>query len=202
MRCGSGTDIVSQPLIVTKGVLTFPKRTLKESVWCAIVANTLRRAATGNATPTLEIGKVGSRRRNRKVLALGSRAAPYPSIPPRRTSNASRRSREYLTPAEVEELLQGIVSPSTNRSRVVKGSVRRLEWQLMINCYFSGRDSAMTERTPPGRANWPRMTNKSTAKRSMSRIVEAGDQGSRPVPDCSAIPAHAMFRELAPDRLN
>ena len=73
----------------------------------------------------------------------------------------------------------------------------------MINCYFSGRDSAMTERTPPGRANLARMTNKCTAKRSMfARIVEAGDQESRPVPDCSAIAAHAMFRELALDRLN
>lgn len=98
--------------------------------------------------------------------------------------------------------MQTIVSPSTNRSRVVKGGVRRLERQLMINCYFSGRDSAMTERTPPGRAHLARMTNKCTAKRSMSRIVEAGDQGSRPVPDCSAIAAHAMLREVAPDRLN
>ncbi len=138
------------------------------------MTKTQRKTAAGKATPTLEIGKVGSRRRNGKVLAPGSRAAPYllsspPS--PRRTSNALRRSREYLTPAEVEKLLQAIVSPSTNRSRVVEGSVRRLERQLTINCYFSGRDSAMTERTPPGRANLARMTNKCTAKRSMSRIV-------------------------------
>ncbi len=35
-----------------------------------------------------------------------SRAAPSPSIPPLRTSNASRRSREYLTPEEVEKILK------------------------------------------------------------------------------------------------
>src|SRR5476649_2859964 len=49
-------------------------------------------------------GKVG---RNRKALQPRSRrAAPSPSIPPRRQSNRDRRSREYLTPAEVEKLLQ------------------------------------------------------------------------------------------------
>jgi integrase len=43
---------------------------------------------------------------NRKPLQPRSRSAPSPSIPPRRQSNLDRRTREYLTPAEVEKLLQ------------------------------------------------------------------------------------------------
>ncbi len=54
----------------------------------------------------LENGKVRSSGRTTKASEPRSRSAPYPAIPPRRTSNASRRSREYLTPAEVEKLLQ------------------------------------------------------------------------------------------------
>jgi len=54
----------------------------------------------------LENGKVRPRGRNRKASAPRSRAAPSSAIPPRRLSNASRRSREYLTPDEVEKLLQ------------------------------------------------------------------------------------------------
>ena len=65
-----------------------------------------RKPAAPKRAPTLEKGKVGSRRRNRRPAEPRSRAAPYPSIPPRRTSNASKRSREYLTPAEVDKLLQ------------------------------------------------------------------------------------------------
>jgi integrase len=42
----------------------------------------------------------------RRPSAPRSRAAPSPSIPPRRTKNLDRRTREYLTPAEVEKLLQ------------------------------------------------------------------------------------------------
>jgi len=49
---------------------------------------------------------VGSRRRNRKPLQPRSRSAPSPAIPPRRQSNLDRRTREYLTPAEVEKVLQ------------------------------------------------------------------------------------------------
>ena len=56
--------------------------------------------------PTPVNGKVISRGRNRKALQPRSRAAPSPSIPPRRTKNLDRRTREYLTPAEVEKLLQ------------------------------------------------------------------------------------------------
>src|SRR5450755_1551199 len=58
------------------------------------------------SAPILVNGKVRSSQRNRKALAPRSRAAPYSAIPPRRVSNASRRSREYLTPDEVEKLLQ------------------------------------------------------------------------------------------------
>jgi|SRR5271168_3868683 len=56
--------------------------------------------------PKLLNGNVPSRGRNKKTVAPRSRAAPYSAIPPRRTSNLDRRTREYLTPAEVEKLLQ------------------------------------------------------------------------------------------------
>jgi type 1 fimbriae regulatory protein FimE len=56
--------------------------------------------------PTPVNGKVTSRGRNRKAPEPRSRAAPSPSIPPRRQSNLDRRTREYLTRAEVEKLLQ------------------------------------------------------------------------------------------------
>ena len=56
--------------------------------------------------PKLLNGNVPRRGRNRKAVKPRSRAAPSPSIPPRRTSNLDRRTREYLTPAEVEKLLQ------------------------------------------------------------------------------------------------
>jgi len=54
----------------------------------------------------LEKGKVRSRRRNGKPQERRSRGAPSPSIPPRRQSNLDRRTREYLTPAEVDRLLK------------------------------------------------------------------------------------------------
>jgi type 1 fimbriae regulatory protein FimE len=56
--------------------------------------------------PMLENGKDAQSRRNRKASGRRSRAAPYSAIPPRRTKNLDRRTREYLTPAEVEKLLQ------------------------------------------------------------------------------------------------
>jgi type 1 fimbriae regulatory protein FimE len=56
--------------------------------------------------PPLVNGKVRSQERNRKVLQPRSRAAPSPALPPRRTKNLDRRTREYLAPAEVEKLLQ------------------------------------------------------------------------------------------------
>ena len=70
------------------------------------MANDSRKSAAAKSTPTLENGKVRSGGRNRKALQPRSRPAPSPSIPPRRTSNLDRRTREYLTPAEVEKLLQ------------------------------------------------------------------------------------------------
>jgi hypothetical protein len=54
----------------------------------------------------LENGKVRSSRRNRKASGPRSDHVPSPAIPPRRTKNLDRRTREYLTPAEVEKLLQ------------------------------------------------------------------------------------------------
>jgi integrase len=56
--------------------------------------------------PILVNGKVSPQRRAARPAAPRSRAAPSPAIPPRRTSNLDRRTREYLTPAEVEKLLQ------------------------------------------------------------------------------------------------
>jgi type 1 fimbriae regulatory protein FimE len=70
------------------------------------MAKASRKAAARRSAPTLENGKVRSSGRNRKALEPRSRAAPSPSIPPRRQSNLDRRTREYLTPAEVEKLLQ------------------------------------------------------------------------------------------------
>jgi len=64
------------------------------------------KARGARAAPILQNGKVGSRRRNRKAVAPRSRGAPSPSIPPRRQSNLDRRTREYLTPAEVDKLLK------------------------------------------------------------------------------------------------
>jgi type 1 fimbriae regulatory protein FimE len=65
-----------------------------------------KKVAARRSAPTLQNGKVRSIGRNRKAPEPRSRAAPSPSIPPRRQSNLDRRTREYLTPAEVEKLLQ------------------------------------------------------------------------------------------------
>src|SRR5579859_315492 len=70
------------------------------------MAKASRKAAAAKSSPTLQNGKVRLSGRNRKALQPRSRAAPSPSIPPRRQSNLDRRTREYLTPAEVEKLLQ------------------------------------------------------------------------------------------------
>ncbi len=56
--------------------------------------------------PKLLNGKVIARRRHKKAAAPRSRATPHAPLPPRRQSNASRRSREYLTPTEIDKLLQ------------------------------------------------------------------------------------------------
>jgi integrase len=83
-----------EPAAVNGGVILAP------------MAKAPRKSAALKRAPILENGKVRSSGRNRKALETQSRAAPCSSIPPRRTSNAFRRSREYLTPAEVEKLLQ------------------------------------------------------------------------------------------------
>ena len=58
------------------------------------------------AAPTPLNGKVAQKRRPPKASGRQSRATPSSPLPPRRRSNASRRSREYLTPDEVEKLLE------------------------------------------------------------------------------------------------
>jgi type 1 fimbriae regulatory protein FimE len=65
-----------------------------------------RKTAAAKRAPILENGKVRSSRRNRNALQPRSRATPDSPLPPRRTKNLDRRTREYLTPAEVEKLLQ------------------------------------------------------------------------------------------------
>ena len=70
------------------------------------MAKAPKKSAAAKAAPILQNGKVRSRGRNRKALEPRSRATPYSPFPPRRTSNLDRRTREYLTPAEVEKLLQ------------------------------------------------------------------------------------------------
>ena len=64
----------------------------------------LKKALT--PAPILQNGKDTPLRRNTKASKPRSRATPSPALPPRRTSNLDRRTREYLTPAEVEKLLQ------------------------------------------------------------------------------------------------
>jgi len=56
--------------------------------------------------PTLLNGKVSARGRARKPLERRSGRTPHSPLPPRRTSNASKRSREYLRPEELEKLLK------------------------------------------------------------------------------------------------
>jgi integrase len=70
------------------------------------MAKAPRKIAAAKPAPILHIGKVRSNGRNRNALQPRSRSTPDSPLPPRRRSNASRRSREYLTPDEVEKLLQ------------------------------------------------------------------------------------------------
>ena len=70
------------------------------------MAKAPRNTTAVKLAPILQNGKVRSSGRTARPSAPRSRAAPSPSIPPRRTSNLDRRTREYLTPAEVEKLLQ------------------------------------------------------------------------------------------------
>src|ERR1035438_9448458 len=70
------------------------------------MAKAPKKSAAAKAAPILQNGKVRLSGRNRNALQPRSRAVPYSAIPPRRTKNLDRRTREYLTPAEVEKLLQ------------------------------------------------------------------------------------------------
>ena len=79
---------------------------LNGSVRLRGMAKASRKAAAAKSSPTLENGKVRLRRRTEEPYKRRSQGTPSPSIPPRRTSNLDRRTREYLTPAEVEKLLQ------------------------------------------------------------------------------------------------
>ncbi len=63
-------------------------------------------ATTGQPVPIPLNGKVTPKRRAPRPQGRRSRGAPSPALPPRRQANAVRRSREYLTPAEVEKLLK------------------------------------------------------------------------------------------------
>jgi len=70
------------------------------------MAKASKKSAAAESAPTLVNGKVASRRRTRKPLERRARSTPGSPLPPRRLSNAARRKREYLTPDEVDKLLQ------------------------------------------------------------------------------------------------
>jgi type 1 fimbriae regulatory protein FimB/type 1 fimbriae regulatory protein FimE len=70
------------------------------------MANDPRKTVAAKSAPTLVNGKVPLRGRTLKPQERRSGQAPYSRIPPRRTSNLDRRTREYLTPEEVEKVLQ------------------------------------------------------------------------------------------------
>jgi len=79
-----------------------------------------------------------SARRDQRIPGIGREgASPGPATRLGRTNRAIR--------------------PNTKRSTVVRGGSRRRERPLTISWCFSNRDSAMTERTPPGRAPWEPM---------------------------------------------
>ncbi len=70
------------------------------------MAQASKKAAAADSAPTLVNGKLPSRRRIGKPQEPRSRGAPGSPLPPPRQTNASRRRREYLTPEEIEKLLQ------------------------------------------------------------------------------------------------
>ena len=65
-----------------------------------------KKAAVPTSAPTPVNGKVASRRRNKRPLQRRSKTTPHSALPPPRQTNASRRRREYLTPDEIEKVLQ------------------------------------------------------------------------------------------------
>ncbi len=70
------------------------------------MAKASKKPASPKRAPILLNGKVRVPGRTRKPAEPKSQATPYSALPPRRTSNLDRRTREYLTPSEVEKLLQ------------------------------------------------------------------------------------------------
>lgn len=70
------------------------------------MAKAPKKPAETKPAPISLNGKVPLCGRNRKPVAPRSKAAPYSAIPPRRTSNQSKRQREYLTAAELERVLK------------------------------------------------------------------------------------------------
>jgi type 1 fimbriae regulatory protein FimB/type 1 fimbriae regulatory protein FimE len=70
------------------------------------MAKASKKSVAAKRVPIPQNGKVRLRRRTVGSSKPRSAAAPSSRTPPRRTSNLDRRSREYLTPAEVEKLLQ------------------------------------------------------------------------------------------------
>ena len=62
-------------------------------------------SAARSKAPTLVNGKVRLRRSSTKPQGRLVRAAPHSPLPPARLSNAARRSREFLTPDEVEKVI-------------------------------------------------------------------------------------------------
>ncbi len=70
------------------------------------MAKAPKKSVAAALAPILQNGKVPLRGRNVGSSRPRGEAAPSPALPPRRQSNLDRRSREYLTPAEVEKLLQ------------------------------------------------------------------------------------------------
>jgi type 1 fimbriae regulatory protein FimE len=64
------------------------------------------KSAAAQPPPTLVNGKVPLRGRTVKPQERRSRGTPGSPLPPARQTNASRRRREYLTPDEIEKLLQ------------------------------------------------------------------------------------------------
>lgn len=70
------------------------------------MAKASRKAVAPGPAPTLVNGKVRLRRRNKTAQERRSPPSPALSIPPPRQTNAARRRREYLTPDEIEKVLQ------------------------------------------------------------------------------------------------
>jgi len=70
------------------------------------MAKSAKKPVAAKSAPIPQNGKVAPTRRAPTPSAPRSRGAPSPAIPPRRQSNLDRRTRGYLTPAEVEKLLQ------------------------------------------------------------------------------------------------